>query len=269
MIIKSKRMGLVFAAVLILSGCATVPLVDRDTAKRAFDKAKSLYLLGDYKAAEVYFQTYRNGQTLTARIAEGFYWEGMCLLAQREFEQARGKFKEALEKKPSGWVIGYALCGLGESLMGLGEFASAQEAYLKALDVSKDDIRLDHVLLRVATCAQRRGNWEEADTYISRLLSELPQSTLAEQAREKLQYGKKRFFTVQIGAFKKAESARMRAGELRKQGLKPDAFVGEIKRGGEMLYCVWMVKFESWLEANLAMQRIRGQGRVEQAIVKP
>jgi tetratricopeptide (TPR) repeat protein len=254
---------------LLFVGCATVPIVDRATADRAFENGKRLYLQGNYQAARVKFQIYRSGQTQPAHLAEGSYWEGMCLLAQREFEAARRKFDETLEQKPSGWVRGYALCGLGESLMGLGEFSGAQEAYTKALDVSPDSIRLDHVLLRLATCAQRQGNWDEADGYLNRLLSELPESLLAGQAKEKLQYGKKRFFTVQVGAFKAAESARKRAGELRKQGLKPDAFVGQIERGGEKLYCVWMGRFESWLEANLAMQRIRGQGRVEHAIVKP
>jgi TolA-binding protein len=266
---KNYSLSLLIGLLLVFAGCASVPIVDKATAARAFEKGKSLYLQGDYTAARVKFQTYRGGQAEPARLAEGCYWEGMCLLAQREFEAARDKFKQGLKKKPGGWTETYVLCGLGESLMGLGQFEAAQEAYESALETSQVDIRLDHVLLRLATCGQRRGNWAEADSYLNRLLAELPESPLADQAKEKLQYGKRRFFTVQVGAFRTAEAARKRAGELKRQKLKPDPFVGQIERGGQKLYCVWLGRFDSWLEATLAMQRVRGQGQVENAIVKP
>ena len=252
---------------LLFFGCATVPIVDRTTAARALDRAKRLYQEGNFQAAKVAFQTYRGGQALPDRLAEAFYWEGMCLLAQRDFGPAREKLESALEQKIGGWLEVYILCALGESLMGLGEFADAQGAYSKAIEASPEDIRLDHVLLRIATCAQRRNNWEEADGFLKRLLSECVKSPLRDVAREKLQYGSRRFFTVQVGAFKTGEAARKRAAELKKQGL--GAFVGQIERGGEQLHCVWIGRYENWREANLEMQRIRGLGRIENAIVKP
>jgi tetratricopeptide (TPR) repeat protein len=248
-------------------GCNSAPIVDTATARNAFEKAKRQYVEGDYRSAQVAFQTFRNGQTEAARIAEGYYWESMCLLAQREFADARSKFESGLRSNPDGWLKVYTLCGLGESLIGLGLFAEAREAYLEALEMSQEDIRLDHVLLRLATCAQRLNKWDEAEDYLNRILVETPQSRFADQAKEKLQYGKKRFFTVQVGAYKEPGAARKRAAELKKENLEP--FVGQIERGGETLHCVWIGKFDSWEEAILAMQRIRGQAQVDDAIVKP
>lgn len=255
------------AVVLSAAGCASVPLVDEKAAASALERAKRLYQEGDFRGAKVAFQTYRSGQISPARLAEGYYWEGMCQLAQREFASAREKFGLSLEQEANGWLRSYVFCGLGESLMGLGEFEQARDAYVKALETSQEDIRLDHVLLRLATCTQRHNDWDEADRYLNRLLSELPGSPLADQAQEKLQYGKRRFFTVQVGAYAVGETARKRAAELKKQGLQ--AFVGQIKREGEELHCVWVGRYQNWQEANLAMQRIRGQGRIENAIVKP
>jgi tetratricopeptide (TPR) repeat protein len=254
-------------ACIAFIGCNSAPIVDDITAGDAFEKAKRRYIEGDYGAAQVAFQTFRNGQTNPAKIAEGYYWEGMCLLAQREFADARAKLELGLKKNPEGWLRAYTLSSLGESLIGLGMFTEARKAYLEALESAGDDIRLDHVLLRLATCAQRLNQWEEAEQYLNRLLSDAPGSRFADQAKEKLQYGKKRFFTVQIGAYKEPEAARARAAELKKDGLEP--FVGQIERSGETLHCVWIGKYDKWEDAILAMQRIRGQVQVEDAIVKP
>ncbi len=264
---RTMTSGLILTVALFLHGCATVPLVGEREASRALARAKRLYQEGDFQGAKVAFATFRSGQTRPGPLAEGYYWEGMCLLAQREFTGAREKFELAHRQNPGGWIAAYILSGLGGSLMGLREFTLAQEAYSKALKASPEDVRLDYVLLRIATCAQRLQQWEEADGYLMRLLSEMPESPLADQAREKLQYGKKRFFTVQVEAFKDAAAARKMAAQLKK--LELDAFVGQIERGGEQLHCVWIGRFESWEEATLAMQRIRGQGGIENAIVKP
>ncbi len=258
----------VFILVFILAaGCAVVEPVDSAVADRAFGRAKELYQDGDFQAAGLAFQTFRGGQTEPDRKAEGYYWEGMCLLAQREFEAARGKLEAGLGEKPGGWVKAYLLCALGESLTGLGLFGEAGKQFAAVLETSSEDIRLDHVLLRLATCAQREQKWSEAEAYLNHLLSELPRSPLADQAREKLQYSKSRFFTVQVGAFKTEAAALKCTDELKAQGLHP--FVSRIERGGGHLHCVCIGRFESWEKANLEMQRIRGQGRIETAIVKP
>lgn len=264
--IGSRHCCLALAFVLA-AGCATIEPVDSAAADRAYSRAKELYQDGDFQAALLAFQTFRSGQTESDRKAEGYYWEGMCMLAQREFESAREKFKAGLEEKPDGWVKAYMQCALGESLTGLGLFGEAGEAFKAAIDESAQDIRLDHALLRLATCAQREKKWSEAETHLNRLLSELPLSPLADQAREKLQYSKSRFFTVQVGAFKTQTAAVRRTDELKAQGMHP--FISEIERKGGKLHCVCIGRFESWEKANTEMQRIRGQGRIENAIVKP
>jgi tetratricopeptide (TPR) repeat protein len=253
--------------ILLAAGCAAIEPVDSAAADRAYGRAKELYQDGDFQAARLAFQTFRSGQTEPDRRAEGYYWEGMCLLAQREFESARGRFEDGLKEKPEGWAKAYLLCALGESLTGLGLFGEAGKSFAVALEESAEDIRLDHVLLRLATCAQREKKWSEAETYLNRLLSELPRSPLADQAKEKLQYSRSRFFTVQVGAFKTQAAALRRTNELKAQGLHP--FVSSIERGGGQLHCVCIGRFESWEKANIEMQRIRGQGRIENAIVKP
>lgn len=265
MMLRLKAFVLVLA--IAAAGCAVVETVDGAAAERSYGRAKELYQDGDYQAARLAFQTFRQGQTESGRIAEGCYWEGMCLLALREFESARGKFEAGLKEKPEGWVKAYLLCALGESLTGLGRFGDAGGVFSEALAVSTDDIRLDHVLLRLAVCAQRENKWSEAETYLNRLLAELPRSPLADQATEKLQYSKGRFFTVQVGAYKTEAAAVRHSQELKNNGLHP--FVSQIERRGEPLYCVCIGRFESWEKANMEMQRIRGQGRIENAIVKP
>jgi len=258
---------LIVASVVVLLGCRNLPPVDEAMAVRSLARAKVLYQEGNFQAAKVAFQTYRSGQTDRRPRAEGYYWEGMCHLAQREFAAARQKFDLAARESPDGWLKAYVLCGLGEAFMGLGDFAAAQDAFTGALAASSQDIRLDHVLLRLATCAQRQNQWDTATTYLNRLLGEIPQSPLLDQAKEKLQYNKRRFFTVQVGAYKNEQAARKRAAELKTQEMHP--FVGQIQRGNETLYCVWVGRFDSWEEANLHMQKIRGMGRIEDAIVKP
>lgn len=253
--------------ILVLCGCVTTPLPDPVMAARSLQRAKQLYLDGNYKAANVAFQEYRAHVAGPQRRAQGYYWEGMCWLAQRDFARARERFEFAMEQEPRGWLRGYVLCELGEALMGLGDFAAARESYREALETSPRDIRLDHVLLRIATCAQRLNEWDLAGGYLNKLLREVPGSRLADQAKEKLQYNKGRFFTVQVAAFRSREAARERATQLRSRELRP--FIGQIERGGEKIYCVWIGRFESWKEANLEMQRIRGMGRIENAIVKP
>jgi len=267
-VIVMLRLSLIFAfLLLVLAGCESAPIIDEAAASRALDRGKMRYQEGDFQSAAVAFSMYRSGQTEPAKLAEGFYWEGMSLLAQREFGPAKESFARAAGQEPGGWLAGYIYCGLGNALMGLGEFEEARAAYAKALDAPGDDIRLDLVLLRLATCAQRSGAWEDAEKYLEKLIAELPGSTLVGQAKEKMQYGKRRFFTIQVGAFKAEESALKEAAAMKKQGLK--AFVAQIERGGEMLHCVWVGRFDSWEQANLEMQRIRGQTGIENAIVKP
>jgi tetratricopeptide (TPR) repeat protein len=191
----------------------------------------------------------------------------MSLLAEREFAPARDLFEKAAEQKPGGWLEGYIYSGLGNALMGLGDFEKARTVYEKALASPGEDLRLDLVLLRAAACAQRAGDWDGAEKYLERLIRELPGSSLLYQAKEKIQYGKRRFFTIQVGAYKDEESALKEATRLKSHNLK--AFVEQIERKGETLHCVWIGKYDSWQEANLDMQRIRGQTGIENAIVKP
>ncbi|MFH1421418.1 MAG: tetratricopeptide repeat protein [Planctomycetota bacterium] len=272
---NSAQVLLLLLSLLIIfivnSGCTTTwgtAVVAPYARNDEFRRGEVEYLRGNYPEAQYCFYNYTEQQTNPAAIAEGLYWQGMCFLARKDFKKAADHFERALSQNAGEkWVLTYSLCGLGTAYMGTAKYEDASKALLKAIETGEDEIQKDEIFFRLGVCYQRISQWDNAEKYFMLVLTETPDSRIVQQAEERLEYGKDRFFSIQIGAYENRQTAEKKVSELKNIG--QEAYIREVTREGKKIQCVRIGKYSDWSNANMELHRLRGIERIDDAIVVP
>ena len=216
---------------------------------------KVAFLKGDYTEAE---RCFRN----TSGCAEGAYWLGRALCAQRRYGEARVLFDAAAEKF-SGWRRLDALVWGADCAMWFHDFADAARRYGDALQMGGEPA--EELRLKLAVALLRSGAWDDAAEQFRKVLLGASTKEVEEKAQRGLFHCARRHFAIQVAAFRHGKPAKRLADDLKKQGL--DAYTVFYPEG--LLYLVWVGRFGSYGEASEALSRIRREERFEEAVVVP
>ena len=253
-------MRLVFALLLFMS-CSAVHegagLADEaDPVSRRWLRAgKVAFLRGDFEEAERCFLH-------AAGCAEGAYWMGRVLCAERRFGEAR-KYFDAAAEHFGGWRRVDALMWAADCAMWFHDFVDAARRYGDLLRMGAEPA--EDVRLKLATALLRSGAWDEAAAQFKKLLCSASTRDVEELANRGLFFCGRKHFAIQVAAFKRAKSAQRLVEDLKKQGL--NAYTVLYPDGP--IYLVWIGRYGSFLEASEALSRIRRQERFEEAFVVP
>jgi len=216
---------------------------------------KAAFLKGDYAEAE---RCFRNA----GDCAEGAYWLGRALCAQRRYDEARMLFDAAAEKF-SGWRRLDALVWGADCAMWFHDFADAARRYQDVLGMGGEPE--EELRLKLAMALLRSGAWRDAAEQFKKVLIGASTKAVEQKAQRGLFYCARRHFAIQVAAFRHSKPAERLAEDLKKQGL--DAYTVFYPEGP--LYLVWVGHFASYEQASEALSRIRREERFEEALVVP
>jgi len=249
----------------VSAGCVSQPPA-APTMEASIEEGKIAYLMGEYaKACAIFRHTVKNDGG-----AEASYWLARSLLARGDYAEAEEMFDEASELFEDSFMKAQAMLGAANAAYFNGDYRNAAERYRRLADSFSDCIVMTEVLIRWGKSCQRGGLWDEAERVFKHLRQQAPTLNELDIAEEGLLFCSEdmRFFVVQVGAFGTEEAAKEVAERMKAAG-HSDVRVGELSRSGRTIFAVWVGRYKTYREASLALSRIRGAERIEDAIIKP
>ncbi len=186
--------------------------------------------------------------------AEAYYVRALCRIDQGRARDAMADLQVCvqLSKRPDLTARAYA--SLGGIQHDLGQLQAAAGSFQRALQKLPNAPPADQVLLRYGICLQRLGQWDDARTQFSTLLSRFPTSPYAEDARRRLNW-KNAFFAIQCGAFVKQSQADALIQKLR--SAFSESWVDPESRFGRPMYVVYAGKYGTLAEAEAGLRDAR------------
>ena len=183
-------MRILTTAIIIVTvmGCSTVPKQDENwPAKRYYNEARQAQSSGDFQTAIKYFSELEvryplspHTQLAPLEIAYAHYLRGLCYrqLGPTKYAQAKRDFRQAIRKATEKTIKRQAYIALGhiDFESNPPNYESAVEHYKIALSGLEEVPPKDAVLYRLGESLQNIGQWEEADTYLSRCFNDFKQS---------------------------------------------------------------------------------------------
>lgn len=185
------------------------------------------------------------------------YLQGISALKLRSLESAQSALKRLLAEYPqSRWAIQGGVA-LGEAFLAAGQSQEAQEVYQKLLKDSRAAPFYPLVGLRLGQVQLRLGRWEEARASLEGVVSQVPGSPEAVQAKELL--GAEAFyFSVQVGAFGSRANALKVKSECDRRGYQAE--VSQALMQGRRFHRVRVGRFAQREEAEKEAQRLKADG---------
>jgi len=173
--IRNKYVVLSALSMLLLSACASKPVIKESDSERLFKEANSSYYRGEYREAEEKYRaslSSSNDPEVLANLA--------CLYKDTgRFSEAAGCYAASLELKKDGFrQLNYALC-LYQS--GNYEGASAAAEKLIFPEAGQENFVKFYALVVSGCCAEAAGKTKEAETLFSSALELKPFSASVKQ----------------------------------------------------------------------------------------
>lgn len=253
------------AVTVLLGGCVSQPPA-APTMEASIEEGKVAYLMGEYaKACAIFRHAVQNDGG-----AEASYWLARSLLARGEYADAERMFDRAAELFRDSFMKAQAMLGAANAAYFNGDYRNAAERYRRLAQSFSDRILMTEVLVRWGKSCQRANLWDEAETVFKHLRQQAPTLNELDIAEEGLLFCSEdmRFFVIQVGAFGTEEAAKDVAQRMRASGYS-NVTVGRLSRSGRTIFAVWVGCYSTYREASLALSKIRGVERIEDAIIKP
>jgi len=191
--------------------------------------AVSFFVLGQYQQALLYLRQIKPISRL--RHAHALYLAGLSNMALRKYKQARQNFNQVLESYGDTEWAGLSLVGAGESALALKDTTAALSAFDRYLREYPQGDLTHIVLMQKSKALQAQGMEEESARMLHELVTRYTETYEAEKAKRKLCEVQKKF-TIQVGAFSKAEYARKLVKRLRRKGY--NAYILVVRNGNEV-----------------------------------
>jgi outer membrane protein assembly factor BamD (BamD/ComL family) len=177
-------------------------------------------------ASDEYLQANPNGPA----AADALYLHGRALEAQaahdvsnaaRDSADAYNYYSQALTQKPRPALEGLIHVGMGNILYFQDRYAAALTEFTTGYEKLERDNDKAWTLYRMGLCAQRLGNWSQADRDFAAVQQTYPNTVQAQRARE--HQGATNFW-VQAGTYANPTMAESATNDLKKQGLPAQRF---------------------------------------------
>ncbi|MEW6515824.1 MAG: outer membrane protein assembly factor BamD [candidate division FCPU426 bacterium] len=201
--------------------------------------AQTLFVGGDLKAALAELNSI--GPESGGRHPHALYLAGLCQLQNRQYAEAKSSFDDVLSQYAASEWAGPSLVGLAEAELGMNNAQAALNALDRYLQENPQGDFAAQALAAKARAAERQGGPQAATGILQDLMARYAESYEAEQARPRLAAGANApapatgetgKYTVQVGAFAKADYAQKLVERLRKKGY--NAYILETRQGEEV-----------------------------------
>lgn len=247
---------------LVISGC-NQPASRNGQA--LLKQSHSQYEKQQYLQAIQSLTNFIEHEGTSREIAEAYYLRGLSYrelaVVETEDRQAKNRLavKDLLEtvkrtSQPS--TRGLARVALGHIYFETqpDQPKLAIEQYRLALKDLKGNPVTDAVLYRLAVSLQKAGQWNEADTYLTRCFTDFPRSSFTPLARQR--FGSKAW-RLQWGALSDLNGAKILIDQLRTDGYQADWITQ--KEGDTILYKVQSGRYLTWTEAQSEFTRAQAK----------
>lgn len=147
---------------------------------------------------------------------EAQYYYGLAQLRLGQYEEARSAFQSVMDSHPSQDTYDKAALSQIEGFYMEGLYIDALDASKQLLKKSPRSSFLSLVYLKIAGADLKLMRWEEAGTYLNKIVNDFPQSPEAPLAKQLLE--EKQYFAVQVGSFLDKGRALTLLGDLKGSG---------------------------------------------------
>jgi TolA-binding protein len=245
---KQKNQKLIFFIICIL-------YIGFFSSAYALDltKLKTEFLKMDYKAAII------EGEKIIAKASgdsygldELYYILGLSYLKDGNALRASDIFEIILKEFENSTFKEQVLLGLGDSYFVRQDFTKAKDYYLVLAAKSNAKFK-PQAYYRLAQCALKLGDKEEAQDYLEKIKQESPLN-LEMQLNKDLAVAPQVYYAVQVGAFSHASNAKKLTQKLITQGYP--AYTQELNSS----YRVRAGKFQSLREAQELEAKLLKEG---------
>lgn len=130
---------------------------------------------------------------------EAQYYYGLAQLRLGQYDEARNAFQAVMDSHPSQDTYDKAALSLIEGFYVAGYYTDALDTANQLLKVSPHSSFLSLIYLKVAGADLKLMRWEDASKYLTKIISDFPQSPEAPIAKQLLD--EKQYFAVQVGSF--------------------------------------------------------------------
>jgi tetratricopeptide (TPR) repeat protein len=241
---------------LLLGICCPVLGISHNGYALNLDKAKVYFLKGNYQECIGECENVLARSGYSRDLDELYYMLGISYMKQGNLLRASDVFEIIInEFKDSGFQQ-EAQLGLGDIYFLKSDYENAENKYKQILQSSEDTRLKGLILFRLAQCALKEGNWQEAQAYQDKLNKDYPLSFEKRLAKDLS--APQFYFTVQVGAFSNMKNARKLCQELSDKGYS--SYVVDPGSGCEKLYRVRVGKLDSRFETKELEKRLIAEG---------
>ena len=130
---------------------------------------------------------------------EAKYYYGLAQLRLGQYADARSAFKDVMDAHPAQDVYDKAALSLIEGFYMGGFYTDALDSASQLLKKSPNSSFLSLIYFKIAGADLKLMRWEDAHQFLSKIITEFPQSPEAPVAKQLLE--EKQYFAVQVGSF--------------------------------------------------------------------
>ncbi len=223
-------------------------------------------MIGDVEAA-VLDKNYAQGRDLASKILKSTadskarinaeYYLGLCQLRLGQYAQARSAFQIVMGAATAQDLYEKAALGLIEGLYMGSFYSDALKEGKKLLSRYPNSPSKSLIYLKIARTNLKLMKWEEAKSYLNKVINEFPQSFEAPIARSLLE--EKEFFAVQVGSFLDKDKAMHLVEDLKAKNQY--AYIVEtIMPDGKKFYRVRVGQISALDQAQSVQTQLSRQG---------
>ncbi|NQT90996.1 MAG: SPOR domain-containing protein [Candidatus Omnitrophica bacterium] len=188
---------------------------------------------------------------------EGRYLMALSFLKLGNIYEARKNFEFALNNYPKSTRKQQLLLGVADSYYIQADYSNAQEYYKRLLKSFKNTDYAAMAYLRLGECQRKEGQWRESESSLHKVVRDFPLSLEARAAKVALNKGAD-FFSLQVGAFSKADNAEGLARLLKRKGY--DVTIEKHYANDKLVYRVKVGKFDAKEKARKEAARLKKEG---------
>lgn len=237
----------IVAALPIILGFSDVQLNDIETA----------VLEQDYKKVNELAQAYLQGHASPTGIPQARYYLGLSYLYLENYRASREAFSQIIHNRAAAPWQTKAYIGIIDSYILEDNYHEALKVAERLLEMGPPPEFQSVLFLKLARIHMRLTNWQEARSYLERVINGYPASFEYHTAQQLLE--EKQYFAVQVGAFLDQVRAEKLTGELQAKG--EYAYIVEtVDRDANHFFRVRVGQLSTLLEAKHLKRKLANLG---------
>ncbi len=229
--------------VLVFAILSSVVFVN--SALADMDELRSLFLQGNYHQTIIEGKVILMDRPSADISCETYYYMGIAYMKQAFYDEAKEYLTIAKDKYPGCRFSEKAHVSFGDVYLLEGQLEKALSVYQDAFASGKESDGASLIYFRLGQVNRKLGNWKEGNNFLKELKEKFPESPLVSEVDRLL--AQDDFFTVQVGAFIHADSAKKLVKSLKGKGF--DAYMKKARTSGGILHRVRVGRLSTRKEA--------------------